>query len=210
MVWMGSVFYVCASDWDLEYWQYWNLTNWQCGKYRFYSIGEARLNRHLSKFYYMRLAGNFAYSPFTFLDLEAHYSYIHSKSRGAKNFTVKSRYELEINPVYTFQSGVELRWRNRLEMIKKQAISEMRWLFRHRLMMVFPLENCGRLKTFYMFDEVVYDFNMDKFIQNRFTPIGVHFDLGRGNSMEIFFQIRNFHSYGQWYRSFDLASQIFF
>ena len=207
---IACAFPVCGTDWDVEYWQYWNWTNWQRGKYRFYTIGEARLDRDLSKFYHLRLSGNFAYSPFKFLDLEAHYTYIYTKNPGDLNFSNRNRLELEINPNYTFDNGTQIIWRNRYELIKRQHISKWRSVIRDRLMIVFPIKNCGCLNNLFIFDEVFYHFDTHMFTQNRIAPLGANFDLGRGNSIDLFLQIRNFHSGGAWHRSFVFATQIFY
>lgn len=198
------------ASWDAEYWQYWNYTNWKREPFKLYTVGEARLNREMSKIYFVRLAGNFAYSPLPFLDLEAHYSYLYEKPRGAQHFSVKSRYEFEVNPKYTFDNGIQLKWRNRYELIKKQAIKKLTSIFRHRTMIVFPIENWGRIKRISVSDEVFYDYSAAMFSQNRFAPLIVNFDLGKESSVDVFLQIRNFYSRGVWYRSFDIVSQIIF
>ncbi len=199
-----------ASDWELEYWQYWNWKNWERGPFKVYTVAEGRLTRDLSRFTYFRFTENIAYSPFPFLDLEAHYSYLYSKPRGGKNFSVKSRFEIEVNPSYKFDNGIQLKWRNRYELIKKQGVNKLNSVFRHRLMTIFPVENWGSLKSIYMFDEVIFDLVTNRFTQNRFAPLVGKFDLGKGTSVDLFFQIRSYYSRGLWYRSFVLGSQFFF
>lgn len=198
------------GNWDTEYWQYWNYTNWEKDPFKLYTLGEARLNQEMSKFYFMRLAANFVYSPLPFLNLEAHYSYMYVKPNGALHFSQRSRYEIEVNPRYTFNNGIQLAWRNRYELIKRQAEKKWTSIFRHRTMVVFPVENWGRLQRISVFDEVFYNYSTQMFSQNRFAPLVLNFDLGKGDSIDVFFQFRNFFSRGLWYRSVDVVTQVIF
>ncbi len=197
---------------DTEYWQYFNYDNWKCGKCRLFSVGEMRFNHHLSTLYYGRLTEGTAYQALSWLDLEAHYSFIYYKDPGATHFINVSRLELEANPSLQFSNGVKLIWRNRLELLKKQAIPGIQSLFRQRLKAVFPISNHGSLVSFSCYDEVYYDLDTHQFTQNRLVPLALTFALSSRATLELFFMIRHFYSSSsdRWYRNVVFGSEVKF
>lgn len=201
-----------ASSWDFEYWQYLNWKNWEHGRCKLYTVGEMRMNKEASQFYYYRVTENFAYQALPCLDLEAHYSFVHHKSRGALHFTNTSRLEFEATSSMFLNHGIAIKWRNRIEFLKKENISNIEFVFRHRIMASIPIECCGKLTSINLYDEIFYDFNNNKITQNRFVPIEMSFTLDRHFSCEVFFMIRNFFSFSadKWYRSIVLGSQLNF
>lgn len=200
----------CASKWDVEYWQYLNWENWQCCPFTLYTTGVIRINKDISKFYYYRISENFVYRALSWLDLEVHYSYIYSKPIGAPRFDYTNRLELEANPTVCFDSGAILKWRNRLEIAKKQHISQIAYIYRGRIMAVFPYRNCSRFLSHRVFDEVFYDFNIKKIVENRFAPIDLSFSLSQQVTLNIAFMIRNLRRVDRWHNSFVIASELEF
>lgn len=201
-----------AGEWDLEYWQSINARNWESGSCRLYTIAEVRIRKDVSKFYFYRIAENFAYRALPWLDLEMHYSFIYHKSHGATRFANTSRLELELNPFMEFDNGVTITWRNRLELLKRQRIKQIAYIFRDRLTVEIPISNCGYLTAFTFFDEVFYDFEHHKFSQNRFVPIQLTLALGPKIDLDAFFMIRDLYSFSliKWYRSFVIGSVLNF
>jgi hypothetical protein len=201
-----------SANWDLEYWQFINIPNWSCGPYSLYTTGEIRLRDDLSQIYRYRISENFAYQPFPFLALEAHYGLIYVIPEKAKHFIRENRLELEVNTFKTLQKGVDINWRNRMEFVRRQGQSKTIYIFRHKFMTVFSLENYGRLTALRVHDEVFYDFNISKFTQNRFFPIDMVFAINQRSTISAFFMIRNYFSGGQnqWYRSVVLGSELVF
>ena len=199
-----------ASKWDLEYWQYFNCKNMECCSFKLYTTGLIRLNKDISRFYYYRITENFAYQALSWLDLEAHYSFLYSKPRGALRFTTKNRLEFEVNPTFCFGNCATLQWRNRLEIIKRQHISQLTYRLRDRLMVKVPVQYCGKLCSLNFYDEIFYNFNLKKFTENRFVPIEMSFILCEQINIDVFFMIRNFFRTDRWYNSFVLGTQLEF
>jgi len=201
-----------ASSWDWEYWQYFNWTNLKCGPYKIYTIGELRLNKDISRFYYYRLTANSAYQALSWLDLEAHYSFIYNKSRGSQHFTYASRLEFEANPILRLDHGITLKWRNRFEFLRRQHNSKIQYILRHRMEATFPVKCFGRLTSIKCSDEFFYNVATNKFTQNRFIPIEMSFVLNSKISIDIFIMLRNFYSLSsdKWFRSMVFGSELKF
>ncbi len=207
--------YFCAasaSQWDWEYWQYLNYTSWKSGQYKLYTVEEARLNRDLSKVYYFKITENFAYQLLPTLDLEAHFSLVYNKPIGAARFTHSQRLELEFNPSLSIANGIVFTWRNRMDLLKKQDVSGILSVFRHRLKIKFPIENCGALRAISCSDEIFIDLNNKLFTQNRFIPVELMIALSSTRTMNLFFLVRNIQSIStlKWHRSFVLGSEFDF
>jgi hypothetical protein len=126
------------KDIDLEYWQNLTSNTWGKGSYKLYTLCECRFNKNLSTLYYFRIAENFAYQALPCLNLEAHYSFLSYKSRGASHFTYANRLELETNSLLQMVNGAKFIWRNRLELIKKQGVSHIQFVYRHRIICSVP------------------------------------------------------------------------
>jgi len=79
-------------------------------------------------------------------------------------------------------------------------------------MMIYPLEECGKLVAVKWGDEVYYDFDTTKFTQNRLIPLELTFALSPHTTVDLFFMIRNFFSFSshKWYRSFVVGSEVCF
>ncbi|MBS0629277.1 MAG: DUF2490 domain-containing protein [Verrucomicrobia bacterium] len=197
---------VYASDWDVEYWQYFQNTQFKCGAFRAYLSGLVRLDKDITRFYYYRITQNVSFRPLCWLDLEAHYSFIYSKPRGASSFNTTSRLELEVIPIFEF-ARVTVEWRNRLEIIKRQHISDLRYTLRERLMFKIPVCLCP-LVSINFYDELFYNFEQKQVTENRFTPIEFSLSFCRIN-LDLFFMLRNFKQ-DKWYNSFVFGTQLAF
>lgn len=197
-----------AADWGREYWQYLTWNQVEVGKHQLFFRGEARFFDE--RFYYYRLSENYAYQVLPHLGLEAHYSFIHEKSIGALNFTNRHRLEFEINPSVTLCNQIELRFRNRLELIKHENVAQWQFVLRHRTMAVFPIENCGPLFAWRVSDEVFYSFASLLFTQNRFIPMELAFRATDDLEIDLFFMVRDFISSSKWRRSFVLGTNFEF
>lgn len=199
---------IYGSNWDVEYWQYFQKSHIECRLFKLYTSGVIRLDKDITRFYYYRISENFAYHATCSLDLEAHYSFIYSKPMGQTSFANKSRLELEINPKFCFGNSVEWQWRNRLEIVKRQHISHPQYVLRERLLGTIPI--CGtKILAFSFYDELFYDFNLKKITENRFVPLQMSFSLCLVN-IDVFFMVRNYFSSDQWYKSFVIGADVAF
>ena len=193
-----------------RYWQYLVWKNWEGCNFNFYTLGELRLNKYAAHLYYGKISECLSYHPHPNLQLEAHYSYIQHKNRGSSQFMNTNRLEFEINPSLTTDCGIQVKWRNRLDLIKNQHVSKIRSVFRHRWLLQYDLNSCSPLISFHCSDEVFYDLNTRKFTQNRFIPIAMQLELNSKLSLDLFLMIRNFYTSNHWYRSFILGTELAF
>lgn len=213
MFWRYWIFFILlsstlhASSWDLEYWQFLKWTQWKKDPFQIYASAETRLNKVINPFYFYRLTQAFAVKANSYLDLETHISYIWEKSRGNKHFTNRARLELEVNPHYTFSNDVQLKWRNRLEIIKRQNMPKLEYVFRHRILLNVPLKNMGKLKFIRTSTEIFYNLSTHYFTQNRFRVIELGFAPSSKTVLNVFIMVRNFFSALKWYRSIVLGSE---
>ncbi|CUI17965.1 hypothetical protein PNK_2369 [Candidatus Protochlamydia naegleriophila] len=198
------------ANWDIEYWQSLRWTHWTCAHTTLYTTGEVRLNRGCSSPCYYRLTGNLARRIRPFLDAEAHFSFIYNKSRGSPHFTNTQRLELEINPKISFNSGINLKCRNRLELIKKQQSVQIQTVLRHKISLTFPIQGCGRLNTLTCSEEFYYDLNTHLFTQSRFFPLELNYAVTPNTSLNVYCMIRHFLSNDKWYRSLVLGTEFNF
>jgi hypothetical protein len=201
-----------ASDYDFEYWQTIEATNWENNCYRIYTNGEARLNHDITRPYYYRLSECFAYHATPNLDLEVHYTFVYNKSRGASHFTNKQRIEFESDATFQLYRDTVLKWRNRFEIIKKQSDSKIEYVAREKFKIVIPVENWGSISSVVLWDEFYYDLQTHFFTQNRFVPFSLTFDLTCHTSLNAYVMVRNFQNSTtkKWYRSLVLGTEIDF
>lgn len=198
-----------AEKWDNEFWQFLSLDQWESDKHKLYLNTEVRFNYDYSKFYYFRLTQNYAYQLLSDVTMEAHLALLHTKSRGALEFTNRQRLELEMNPFFEFDHFT-VRLRNRLELLRIEGHPPIQFLFRQRTAFVFPLENWGKLTQIGFSNELFYDYNISKFIQNRFVPLELTFKVQQEVNFSIYLMIRDFLSSSQWHKSLVLGSGLSF
>ncbi len=203
---------VHASSWDLEYWQYFTTTNWEQGPFSLYTQAEVRDHNDLHKLYYYQFTEGFAYQTCPWLDLEVHYTFVYDIPIGDTKFSYIHRLELEINPSLEFSNGLTIIMRNRYEMDKIYHVARLGNLTRHRTMASYPLYNRDPLTAISCYDEIFFDWNFGKFVQNRFCPLMLSFELSSKRSIDCFVFVRNFSkaSTGHWYRSIVLGSDLNF
>lgn len=199
-----------ASRWDKDYWQHFTIKNWEHDKCKLYTTGEIRF-RGISNAYHYRLTENFAYKALPFLDFELHYSYI--LNRAPKNPTVgfrnTSRLEIELNPYFKI-NDITFKLRNRLELLKMQDISQIMYITRHRASITFPIKNHRFLTGIRISDEFFYNYDINKFNQNRFFPLELLFSPTKKTSFNVYIMIRSLYNAGLrvWDKSLVLGTEI--
>lgn len=198
------------SGWDVEYWQraQWNMINNDC--FTVGTQGEIRLNHGCTRAFFIKLTEVFVYKPFKWLNLGFNYSYLWDKPRGSPHFMWRQRYELDISPRLTLENGITIAWRNRMMFIKEQDVAKIRYTFRHRVSIIYPLECWGNLKSIECQDEIFYHFLTHRFSQNRFVPLQLNYVFEEKYNLSVFFMIRNFESNAKWWRSFVIGSDLNF
>lgn len=200
-----------GAKYDVQYWQGFEWTNWESGRFRLYTNGLTRITHDVRHFTYYRLTEAFAYRALDDLTLEIHYSYLREKTVGATHFGTRNRIEVEVNPHHKFKNGIKVSWRNRMEFIKEQNRLHVQYVSRQRLTVTFPIKDCAPLKEVKIADEVYYNFNQKYFTQNRFFPIILNFGIAHSVSLDIYVMIRTHRSSSKiWHRELVFGSNLNF
>ncbi|MCE5318627.1 MAG: DUF2490 domain-containing protein [Parachlamydia sp.] len=200
-----------GAKYDVQYWQGFEWTNWESGRFRLYTNGLTRITHDVRHFTYYRLTEAFAYRALDDLTLEIHYSYLREKTVSATHFGTRSRIELEANPHHKFKNGIKVQWRNRLELIKEQDRLHIQYVSRQRLTVVFPIKDCSPLKEVRIANEVFYNFGEKYFNQYRFYPIILNFEITHLVSLDTFVMIRTNRSSNKiWHRDLIFGCNLIF
>lgn len=197
--------------WDTEYWQMQNIKNWEKGAHKIYSLFDFRYIVPKYSVYFTRYSGCYAYKAQDYLTLEVHYTFIKDIPRGAKKFIDIHRLELEFNPSHTFANGIAFRTRNRFELRKRSNNYFVEYIFRQRSMIAFPIHS-GKLTELRIYNELFYDFNNQKFIQNRFYPLELHFKVNKRCYFNIYCMMRQFYSFNllHWFNNVVIGTEMGF
>lgn len=198
------------ASWDSEYWSSVTSTTFNNQKFRLYTRAQLRFNKDVSELSRMELTEGISYQATSKLNLEAHYTYIYSKSWSAKHFKSTHRLELEANPSLSVKDKLIVAFRNRIEFLKEQKISPIRYIFRQLTKVTFPLKNFGRMTSFNITNEVFYNLSTRYFSQNRFSPLGITLNLDKGLDIDISLMVRNYFSSDKWRRSIVFATELKF
>lgn len=200
------------NAWEGEYWTQMNATLFESDPYRIYTVVEVRIDDNFTDLYFFRFTQNFAYQLRPFLGVEAHYSFIYDRPPGAFSFIETHRIEFEVNPSWDLSEKAKLLCRNRFELIKSNGNPSFRQTFRHRSMIVFPVENQGSLTAISVSEEVFYHFNQREFTQSRFIPLQLSFKVNPKVVLDLYVMVRNFFATreNRWLNHYVLASQLTF
>lgn len=201
---------LCAAQWGEEYWQYFIWSQWKSGCFKAYANADLRYDFNEKRLYRYRITECLALQATKQIDLEAHYSFIYDRPIGAPHFRNVSRLELEINPHFELCRDVEVDIRNRIEFIKTQGDGKIGSVFRQRSMLAWQLKDWGRIKAFRCWDEIFVNLNVNRFTQNRFTPIDVAVELNEKLTLDLFLTVRNFESARKWYQTIVFGTRLNF
>lgn len=198
------------ASWDVECWLLGRHTQWECGAFRLYGLGEVRANHDISQISYLRLTEGLACQLLPNLDVEAHYTLIYRKPRGGTSYGFINRIELEANPFLHLSSDWLLKWRNRLMFLSVPKTSKIISVFSHRVDLVRPLADSGPLVALRCFDELYFNITSNQMTQNRLIPLQLTLALAPSIVLDLLLMVRNFQSSGKWYRSVVFGSQVEF
>ncbi len=198
------------SGWDTEYWQRFQWTMWENDCFLLKTTAEVRLNHGCRRPYMYKFTEYFVYKAFSWLNLGVNYSYIEDKPRGSPHFMYRQRLELEIDPTLTLKNNLTITWRNLMLFIKEQDVAKIRYVFRHRVSLIYPVEGWYNLISVQCSEEVFYHLVAHRFTQSRFIPLQLNFDVGNKNVLQVFFMIRNFEANAKWWRSFVMGTEYQF
>lgn len=182
---------IFANDWYSEYWQRVVWTMFRLGPITSRVYAEVRTKNHMQGNRFFLISEQLAYNVSDDFRLEVHYSYIHAKPIfPGRSWRWEHRFEFEGNRDFTLPGGARLLTRNRFEIKQDQGNPVRQYRFRQRTQLMFPIEGRGSLKSYIISNEVFYNFLNHYIFQDRVCPMNLTFELDKGLSMDLFFQIQ--------------------
>ncbi|MCA9401146.1 MAG: DUF2490 domain-containing protein [Candidatus Omnitrophica bacterium] len=204
---------VQAND-DFQYWsRYWA----DVGKMDKFSLGmyaEVRQQNDAKDTKLYLFSPKLKYALHKNLDLGLAYTYMQYR----KNNTVASRSEyffqhrceLEFNPKYTFENGIKVLSRNRIEFRWIEDAGSDNNRYRSMLQFEFPLDSVDFIKSVYINNEVFYTQSLHELTEHRTVPLGFNIPINDTFSTKLFYLIQSTHSSSsdQWTSDHVLGTQL--
>lgn len=204
-------FQIYSNDWYSEYWQRFFWKMWECGPFSLGTYADIKTGNHLKNVRFLEFSEQLFYKASEDFSLEFHYTYIHSRSVVADSpWKWQHRLEFEGNRTFHLPGKNLIQTRNRFEIRKIQNTPKIQYRLRQQTMLVVPIENCGRLKSFSIFNELFYNLSTHLFNQDRICPCQLTFALSEKADLEVFFLVRFFLKNDIWLRSAVFGSQLKF
>lgn len=201
---------VFGNHWYSEYWQrfFWNM--WECGQFGLRTYVDIRTRNHLQSVRHFEISEQLFYEASKNITLEFHYTYAYGRSVVAHSpWHHQHRLEFEANRIFDFHKYL-IATRNRFEIRKRQNNPKIEYRLRQRTMLVFPIEEMGRLKSFSIYNEIFYNLSTHLFSQNRFYPFQLNFIVSDQVDLDVFFMIGIFFSENAWRRNIVIGTQLNF
>jgi len=200
-----------GNNWYSEYWQRLSWQIWEKGPWTFGTYFEMRSQNHFKNMRMFQQSELLAYKISEDFQVELHYTYIHERSVVANSLWFwQHRIEIEGNRTFHLPGKNLVKTRNRLEIRRLQNNPKIQYRLRQLTRFVFPVNGCGALTAFSIYNELFYDASTHLFNQNRFHPVCLTFALSDKVNLDVFFQLRFFLDQGLWHRSAILGTQVSF
>lgn len=198
-----------ASD-DVQYWQRLTLKTWQSGPWNLSTTGEFRQTEDLEDATYFQVTERLGYRLADWIESGIAYTYLSQEIqvRGGEEFKEQHRLELEANPKWKLAEWVELKNRNRVEFrwIEDRGSDNSR--FRQLWELVFPLKGLAPWKAVYTNTELFYDFNRERIVEYRTSPIGLDLKLSDQVGLKVFYMIQSTRGTNDWAGNQIIGSHI--
>lgn len=140
-------------------------------------------------------------------DGEVHYIWINSRHPDETIFQRRHRIELELNPRFSLSKALELRFRNRYELIKEESEPKLIQKFRQRQELVYD-PKLDWMKTLSISNEVFYNISINKVDEYRLIPLEAAFPIEKKHSYKLYAMIRWRDSSTGWNPQFVLGSTL--
>lgn len=141
------------------------------------------------------------------LDGEVHYTLINSRNVNQTLYRQSGRMELELNPRFTIGNKLELRLRNRYELLHRDGDPRLGQVFRQRHQINYNLD-LKYLKSVSIHNEVFFNLTENEFDQYRFVPIELGFPLFKTHTLRVGTMIRWLKRDDEWGSQFVLGLMI--
>ena len=175
---------------DTQFWWKTQIKEWDGDKIDINAEAEVRFNEGVTNLFNWRLAQKLIYSPHKNIDLGIGYRF--EKSGKGNNDPLKRqhRLELEVNPHFKLFNGINIKTRNRLEFRwKEDRGGELFPRYRHRVLISTRANWLPGLEKVEMGNEFFYDFDADKYNQNRLYPLRAKFKMTPKVSITLFYML---------------------
>jgi hypothetical protein len=172
------------------------------------TAAEARFRDDSSELYRYLLTLQSDIDAGPYLAFGLNYTYIPFRPVGADNFTDQHRLEPEINPRWQATDWLRLDLRNRLEIIWTAGRSGPEQRSRHRLRATILTPRLAPLESFFVSNEFFYDYERDRYNQNRLVPAGFTFRLHPKVSWSVYYLIQSARGRGDWINDHVLGTHL--
>lgn len=201
---------LCAGEHLEEYWQQLSVLNWQKGPYKIDTYYEYRFFEPISRLRRLQISERFIWAYSKYLEFRFNLTLLANRGLNEKKYIFTKRLELEINPTLPLPCNYTVSMRNRLECRKVQFVNKISWITRNRLAITKFFNDKGPLTSIGMLDEIFYNYDLDKFTENRFTFLELGFRLPCSVNMLFFAMLKSNQAIGGWTQAIVLGTQFNF
>lgn len=146
------------------------------------------------------------YNPRPNLTLGINYTYLDVKPLTSCYSSSQHWLAFEATPAFTLTRGIKVSARQRLEIRWIENQMEAVYISRHQFGLSVPIQGKERIKRFFASEEIFYDYNRNRFSENRAIPVGIGLKLTRNINLDIYGMIfSKCSSGGQWEHSYVLG-----
>jgi hypothetical protein len=191
-----------AED-DFQYWSRFSIKPLDTKYVDFVNYWDLRFMNDVTDFDLWFTSQKLIIDPIKHLSLGINYTYLESDTLNSRTkkeeFKQQQRFELEMNPYFNVGRWLKVKNRNRMEFrwIEDKGSDNTR--FRHLWHFEVPINKVRFLKSVYANNEIFYEFEREKFAENRATPIGLKFPVFKKTTFQIFYMIQSRKSVrGDW------------
>lgn len=200
-----------GNHWHSEYWQQFFVKHYESDRVEVSTFARIETGNHFKKTRVVRVSGQFEYKVNNDVELEFHYSYIHGHPLWSPVWRWQHRLEFEANKIFHLPCNNQIITRNRLELRWRQKAKprpDVR--FRHRVMLLIPLNTGTTLKAFSCFNEFFYDLSRGYFDQDRICPCQLTFGISEKVDIDVFLIFRLLEDNKALQKSIVLGTQLNF
>jgi len=201
--WMFGLVGMARAEVGADLWTWLDVTVWQEGPTRVHLFGHQAVGETAGVTVQL-ISPRVKYRPTDWLELGAGLSTLRIRNLFTGEFAPQLRPELEVSPLFDFGKNWHLHWRNRMESRWDDFGGKPRPRLRHRFQFSRDMTGLGALKTFYLSNEWLIEFDRSDWVENRLVPAGLTFRLADWAHLDFFYMYRSFRFDDGW-RSDQIA-----
>lgn len=135
------------------------------------------------------------------------FTFENNRNHNQSDFVRQFRFEFELNPHFKLSQYTEAFFRNRYELLKDDRYPTWIHVFREQHLFVMNV-NYKSLISIGIRNEIFYNFNTQKFDQDRFVPLELSFRMKGNHVFRLYFMIRWLKPDQSWNPQFVLGSTL--